>query len=122
MPIFKVSVTVSILAKNEHDARIGACQYIGGDLGIECLDVKQQEITDKQIAEKCSNGNEIDIYDYSMISNEEIESMLKEKILTIQGDNGKWYIQQGSDEENTIAEFDNLEQAEEYVKSKEDQS
>lgn len=34
-----------ILADNEEQAKIGACEYVGSDLGIECL---KSKVTDNE--------------------------------------------------------------------------
>ena len=41
MPVFEVNVgKMLVLAKNEEDAKNGACTYVGSDLGLECLSSK----------------------------------------------------------------------------------
>ena len=43
MPVYKVTLGyVMIKAKNEERAKFGACNYIAGDLGIECLKAEKQ--------------------------------------------------------------------------------
>ena len=67
MPIYKVSVTVNVKADNEENARLGACTYIGGDMGIECLKT-EITYTDEQFKEEIKNGfvesEESDYYDW----------------------------------------------------------
>ena len=39
MPAYRVNVGECLIwADNEEEARIACCTYIGGDLGIECLE------------------------------------------------------------------------------------
>lgn len=66
----------------------------------------------------CSASMMCQCHDEEISEIESILEELEEEKLTIQEDNGKWYIQQGSDEENTIAEFDSKDDADEYIKFK----
>lgn len=65
MPVYRVSITnLLIKAKDEEGAKFGACNYVAGDLGIECIDAKL-ESTDEQLAADIKEGyEESDLYDY----------------------------------------------------------
>ena len=70
MPIYKVSVSVNVKADDEEDARLGACTYIGGDMGIECLNT-EITYTDEQFKEELKKGfDESDYYDWTESKND----------------------------------------------------
>ena len=106
MPIYKVSVSVNVKADDDEDARLGACTYISGDMGIECLNT-EITYTDEQFKEELKKGfDESDYYDWTesptsypcSFTDEEYDNYFKSDQV----------LMEFLDDENRIGESDNI--------------
>ena len=89
MPIYEVDVgKMLVLAKDETDAKLGACNYVGGDLGIECLSAKIVT-TNKELIKSAKEGFYDPSDEYDWVEDIELQEKLQELFLDAQDEDKK---------------------------------
>ena len=66
MPTYRVTTTCTIYAKDPNSAKMGFCEYVSGDLGIESID-SSIGMTDEALIKEAKEGKyePTDNYDWT---------------------------------------------------------